>query len=83
MKTKDLAVGMRVYYREGGEEDTGTVIAVRLLSDEPIRILPGEEKLYMVEWDNGPEDEKVDWFPGHQLVGIPNCQLNPTDEPLK
>jgi hypothetical protein len=54
---RTVELGDRVFYRENGKTNKGTIVDI-LLDDSP----------FVVKWDNGPEQERLDQFSGSQLA---------------
>lgn len=56
---KELKLGQRVYYKDRGVRDSGTIIDVIIDDDFP----------YVVKWDgdNIHDEECIDQFQAHQL----------------
>lgn len=58
MSTTTIEIGTRVYYKDKGPNDTGTIIDI-IFSDYP----------FVVKWDHSKNsDETVDCFKASQLV---------------
>lgn len=68
-----VRTGDRVFYKQNGESDTGTIISI-LIDPFP----------FVVRWDHGPQNERVDQYSGDQLVLIqPDPVPTTTTPPTK